>query len=81
MRQIASRAFFLSLLTALTVGPVTAQDRTHVVIVVGLGGTTEFRESFHAEAAQIYTAVTDLHGLPIPSLCSLPNLYKITNFE
>jgi len=34
-----------------------------VVIVVGLGGGAEFRESFHAEATQIYTALTQQHGL------------------
>ena len=38
--------------------------RTHAVIVVGIGGTAEFRESFHAEASQIYTALTTMHGLP-----------------
>lgn len=37
--------------------------RTHALIVVGIGGTAEFRESFHAEAAQIYTALTTTHGL------------------
>ena len=34
------------------------------MIVVGLGGTTEFRESFHSEAAQIYTALVEDHGIP-----------------
>ena len=34
------------------------------MIVVGLGGTTEFRESFHSEAAQIYTALVEDHGVP-----------------
>ena len=42
----------------------TAQARTHVLIVVGLGGAVEYRESFHAEAAQIYTALTEDHGIP-----------------
>jgi len=43
--------------------PVSAQSRTYTVIVVGIGGTAPFRESFHAEAAQIYTALTTQHGL------------------
>ena len=43
---------------------VDAQSgRTHALIVVGIGGTAEYRESFHAEASQIYTALTTTHGL------------------
>jgi hypothetical protein len=41
----------------------TAQGRTYAVIVVGLGGTAEYRESFHAQASQIYTALVGRHGL------------------
>lgn len=41
-----------------------AQGRTFVVIVVGIGGTAEFRESFHAEASRIYTALVEQHGVP-----------------
>jgi len=41
-----------------------AQARTHVLIVAGIGGTAEFRESFHAEASKIYTALTEQHGIP-----------------
>ncbi|MGE0160246.1 MAG: hypothetical protein AB7T31_12620 [Gemmatimonadales bacterium] len=37
--------------------------RTHALIVVGIGGTAEYRESFHAEASEIYTALTTTHGL------------------
>lgn len=44
-------------------GHASAQSRTYTVIVVGIGGTAAFRESFHAEAAQIYTALTTQHGL------------------
>lgn len=44
--------------------PLAAQGRTHAVIVVGLGGQESYRESFHAEAAQIYEALTDRHGIP-----------------
>jgi len=52
----------LTLLGALPMG-ARAQARTHVVIVVGIGGTDQFRKSFHAEASQIYTALVD-HGIP-----------------
>jgi len=43
---------------------VLAQARTHVVIVVGIGGTAEYRESFHTEASRIYTALVEQHGIP-----------------
>ena len=54
------------LLTALLAAPVslTAQGRTHAVIVVGLGGEEQYRQRFHAEASQIYEALIDRHGLP-----------------
>ena len=63
MRQVVLRCLCVTLLAAPAAGQVSAQSRTHVVIVVGLGGSAEFRESFHAEAAQIYTALTEQHGL------------------
>jgi hypothetical protein len=51
-------------MVALSPFDVHAQSgRTHAVIVVGIGGTAEYRDSFHAEAAQIYTALTTTHGL------------------
>lgn len=43
---------------------VSAQGRTHAVIVTGLGGAEEYRQSFHAEATQIYDALISRHGLP-----------------
>jgi hypothetical protein len=44
--------------------PMYAQSgRTYALIVVGIGGTAEYRESFHAEASQIYNALTTTHGL------------------
>lgn len=55
---------YILFLAAATAGQASGQARTHVVIVVGLGGTTEFRESFHSEAAQIYTALVEDHGVP-----------------
>ena len=45
-------------------GPVSAQGRTHAVIIVGLGGAEEYRQSFHGEASQIYTALIERHGIP-----------------
>lgn len=64
MRRVVFRILSVWLFAVLTAGHVTAQDRTHVVIVVGLGGAAEFRESFHGEAAQIYTALTEQLALP-----------------
>ena len=54
------------LLAGLLAAPanLAAQGRTHAVIVVGLGGEEQYRESFHAEASQIYDALIDRHGLP-----------------
>jgi hypothetical protein len=61
-------SFFCTLsllaLATLSAGRTAAQDRTHVLIVVGLGGTAEYRESFHEDASRIYTALTEQHGLP-----------------
>ncbi|MDH3270830.1 MAG: hypothetical protein OEN56_05825 [Gemmatimonadota bacterium] len=34
------------------------------MIVTGLGGAEEYRQSFHAEATQIYDALISRHGLP-----------------
>ena len=51
--------------------PVAGQGRTHAVIVAGLGGQAEYRESFHAEASQIYHALIDRHGLPAENVTYL----------
>lgn len=60
------RALVLALCTALLAAAAPdethAQSRTHAVIVVGIGGTAEYRESFHAEASQMFTALTTEHG-------------------
>lgn len=42
---------------------LAAQGRTHATLIVGLGGSEEYRASFHAEASQIYRALVDQHGL------------------
>ena len=59
-----SRTLLAALFASLSAGAAHAQDRTHVVLVTGLGGSAEFRQSFHDEASQIYTALTEQHGLP-----------------
>jgi hypothetical protein len=63
LRRAFGLALCIGLLACATPAESTAQSRTYTVIVVGIGGTAEYRESFHAEAAQIYTALTTLHGL------------------
>ena len=68
MRRWGSRgavalASFIAALAASPVETHAQSGRTHAVIVVGIGGTQEYRDSFHAEASQIYTALTTTHGL------------------
>jgi hypothetical protein len=53
-----------ALTTALNPEPAASQGRTHAVIVVGLGGSAVYRESFHTQASQIRNALIDIHGLP-----------------
>lgn len=65
VRWRAPAAFGLALgAAAAWAAGVAAQARTHVLIVTGIGGTAEFRESFHAEASKIYTALVERHGIP-----------------
>jgi hypothetical protein len=45
-------------------GHAVGQGRTHAVLVVGLGGSEEFRESFFREASTIYDALVHRHGIP-----------------
>jgi hypothetical protein len=63
-RSIAGGLACLALLAAASAEHAQAQARAHVVIVVGIGGTAEFRESFHTEASLIYTALTEKHSIP-----------------
>jgi len=62
------RHFFISTLVLCALAApaehAIAQDRTHVVIVVGLGGTAEYRDSFHEEASTIYNALVEQDGIP-----------------
>ena len=50
---------------------VAAQGSTHAVIVVGLGGSAEYREEFHAYGMSLYTALTQRHGLPTENVTLL----------
>jgi hypothetical protein len=65
------RALALVALAAAAPVALAAQGRTHAVIVAGLGGAPEYQESFHAEAAQIYTALIERHGLPAENVTYL----------
>ena len=63
LSRLVRSALCIALL-AVAAGAVAAQTRTHVLIVVGIGGTAEFRESFHAEASRIHDALIEQHGIP-----------------
>jgi hypothetical protein len=61
---LANAVTWLAISALVTPMSAEAQGRTHAVIVVGIGGTAEYRESFHAEASKIRNALVDKHGLP-----------------
>src|SRR5690606_20909007 len=42
---------------------LAAQARTHVLIVVGLGGTAEYREAFHDQAVRLSGSLVEHHGV------------------
>lgn len=63
MRRALGLALCIGLLASAAPVETRAQSRTYTLIVVGIGGTAEFRESFHTEASQIYNALTTEHGL------------------
>ena len=42
---------------------VEAQTRTRALIVVGLGGTAEYRQAFHDQGRALHDALIDRHGL------------------
>jgi hypothetical protein len=48
-----------------------AQGRTHAVIVVGLGGTQEYRTRFHTQALALKAALTVRHGIPAENVTYL----------
>ena len=62
-KGLACAACLLALAAALPAAG-GAQGRTHAVIVVGLGGTEEFREEFDDQASRLYTALVERHGIP-----------------
>jgi len=43
--------------------PLAAQARTHTLIVVGLGGTAEYRQAFHDQARTLRQALVERHGI------------------
>ncbi|MDA0327392.1 MAG: hypothetical protein O2958_00065 [Gemmatimonadetes bacterium] len=63
MRRTLRACAALAVLCVGAAETAEAQGRTHAIIVVGLGGAAEYRDSFHAEASQIYTALIERHGL------------------
>ncbi len=63
LRRALGLALCIGLLASAAPDETGAQSRTYTLIVVGIGGTAQFRESFHAEASQIYDALTTEHGL------------------
>ena len=48
-----------------------AQGRTHAIIVVGLGGSVEYRERFHSQAVALKAALTERHGIPAENVVYL----------
>lgn len=65
MRRFRGLAFLLTALGLLYAPvPLVAQERTHVLIVVGLGGAANYREEFHNQAAALYAALTERMRLP-----------------
>jgi hypothetical protein len=61
----ARRPVLLAALLFATLAPAAyAQNRTQVLIVVGLGGTAEYRAQFNLEATSLYTALTQRYALP-----------------
>ncbi len=48
-----------------------AQGETHAIIVVGLGGSAQYRERFHNHAAALKAALTERHGIPAENVIYL----------
>ena len=42
----------------------SAQEQTHALIVVGLGGNADYRDRFHNQAVALREAFTSKHGMP-----------------
>lgn len=64
----------LALATALVLATPalgSAQGATHALIVVGLGGSAEYREAFHTYGMSLYAALTQRHGIPTENVTLL----------
>ncbi|MCA1789303.1 MAG: hypothetical protein LC667_05425, partial [Thioalkalivibrio sp.] len=65
--SLATTPFLLAF--GMAIGGTNAVDaaaqapRTHVLIVVGLGGTADYRETFHDQARSLRTALIEEHGV------------------
>ncbi len=54
-----------------TQGLQAQSPNTHAIIMVGLGGSSEYRERFHSQAAALQTALTERHGIPADNVVYL----------
>ena len=52
-------------------GTAAAQAATHALIVVGLGGSDEYRQAFHGYGTELYEALTQRHGIPTENVTLL----------
>ena len=69
MRPQASLALLGSVLAFMGVSETSfeqasAQEQTHALIVVGLGGNADYRDRFHNQAVALREAFTSKHGMP-----------------
>ena len=69
MRPQASLALLGSVLAFMGVSgtsfeQASAQEQTHALIVVGLGGNADYRDRFHNQAVALREAFTSKHGMP-----------------
>lgn len=68
IRPQASLALFGSVLAFICLSgtsfeQASAQERTHALIVVGLGGNADYRDRFHTQAVALKEAFTKKHGM------------------
>ena len=72
MRRAPTRVLLAALLASLALPLcLQAQGRTHAIIVVGLGGSAEYRDRFHNQAVSLKTALTERHGIPAENIVYL----------
>ena len=69
MRPQASLALLGSVLAFMGISgtsfeKASAQEQTHALIVVGLGGNADYRDLFHNQAVALREAFTSKHGMP-----------------